>query len=173
VPFTALEDAIWFRAACRLRRLKRKAIGLVGVGEGVDACDVALYLAPALVEACDAPVAVLLPYERAVSAIEWEGVSLARAQHWPPDPDAMAAAVTVLCRDHGQVLVPLPYPEPHANEVARELDGVVLVARVGGVRESELAACRASFGEKQLGVLLLDESVHGTNTTSPRSSTTF
>src|SRR5262245_32831258 len=78
VPFTALEDAIWFRAACRLRRLRRKAIGLVGVGEGVDACDVALYLAPALVEACDAPVAVLLPYERAASAVEWAGVSLAR-----------------------------------------------------------------------------------------------
>ena len=153
----------WYRTACRLRRTARKAVGVLGVGGGVDATEVALCLAPALLECAGAPVAVLLNLEEhhelgLANAIE-SNVTVMEAPGWPPDIQSIAQAVASLRSRHAHVLVPLPGVELDGDPIplAEFLEGVMLVGRVGKLRERDLLRLRDKIDrDKQLGVLLLD-----------------
>lgn len=153
----------WYRTACRLRRKHCKAVGVVAVGPGVSPSEVALCLAPPLMETAAAPIAVLLAVEEHEeiglgTAID-ANVNVVEAPGWPPDIQSLMQAVASLRERHAHVLVPLPSLELDGDPLplADFLDGVVIVGRVGKITEHDLLKLRAKIApEKQLGVLLLD-----------------
>jgi hypothetical protein len=153
----------WYRTACRLRRKHCKTIGIVAVGPGVSAAEVALCLAPPLMESAASPIAVLLPAEEheevGLSTAIDASVNVLEAPGWPPDIQSLVQAVASLRERHAHVLVPLSSLELDGDPLplADFLDGVVIVGRAGKITEGDLLKLRAKVvREKQLGVLLLD-----------------
>jgi hypothetical protein len=166
-------EAEWFHVACRLRRCECRVFGTLAVGAGVDLAAVTWRLASALAECASGSVALVLPAaaelrdlpprelprrELPQSALTTAQAHVEHLRAWPPSVAALDECLARLAREHAHVVVVLPDDDVAGAHIgARELlDGIVLVARLGQVAESELLSENHRSNARHLGVVLLE-----------------